>query len=86
MLLAGSLACREPKKKTPEVAGVAQDTMLLRDPGGGKQEHRCRERGGQQLEYSEDERRRIFAGDGGRGGAKSHAGDTHRVATTGAYI
>jgi len=31
MLLAGSLACREPKKKTPEVAGVAQDTMLLRD-------------------------------------------------------
>lgn len=31
MLLAGSLACREPKKKTPEVASAAQDTMLLHD-------------------------------------------------------
>ena len=31
MLLAGGLACREPRKKTPEVASGAQDTMLLRD-------------------------------------------------------
>jgi len=30
ILLAGGLACREPKK-APEVAKVAQDTMLLRD-------------------------------------------------------
>ncbi|MDQ6689128.1 MAG: DUF1311 domain-containing protein [Gemmatimonadota bacterium] len=31
VLLAGGLACREAKKKTPEVAGAPQDTMLLRD-------------------------------------------------------
>ena len=31
MLLAGSLACREPKKKAPGATSVAQDTMLLRD-------------------------------------------------------
>jgi uncharacterized protein YecT (DUF1311 family) len=31
LLLAGSLGCREAKKKAPEVASVAQDTMLLRD-------------------------------------------------------
>lgn len=31
VLLAGSLACREPKKKTPGSGSVAQDTMLLRD-------------------------------------------------------
>jgi uncharacterized protein YecT (DUF1311 family) len=31
LLLAGSLACRGSKQKTPEVAKVAQDTMLLRD-------------------------------------------------------
>jgi uncharacterized protein YecT (DUF1311 family) len=31
LLLAGSLACRGSKAKTPEVAKVAQDTMLLRD-------------------------------------------------------
>ena len=31
LLLAGSLACQGSKQKTPEVAKVAQDTMLLRD-------------------------------------------------------